>query len=152
MYPKQNGTNAYQQVSVFTADPVKLVIMCYDGAISSLRLAKEHYQEKNFEDKAKALQKAHNILTELDAALDLEKGGSVAVNLRALYQYMIRRLIEGDLKRDLTVFDEVIRMLDELGSAWREILNGTRQEIQVSPQAMETPYARNAEAGFGWRG
>ena len=150
MYPK-NGTNVYQQVSVSTADPVKLVIMCYDGAISSIRLAREHYENRAYEEKAKALQKACDIINELEAALDLEKGGEVALNLKMLYQYTVRRLIEGDLKRDIRVFDEAIGILDELASAWREIARGSKQDTEVFPQAYEQIKNRQAMAGSGWR-
>ena len=152
MHPK-NGTNIYQQVNVSTADPVKLVIMCYDGAISSLRLAREHYEARDYEAKAKALQKACDIIGELEAALDLDRGGEVAANLKNLYQYILRRLVEGDLKRDLAPFDESIGILEELASAWREIARGPRREMaEIPPQVYGQMKDRPAMAGSGWRG
>jgi flagellar protein FliS len=151
MYPK-NGTNVYQQVNVSTAEPGKLVIMCYDGASSSLRLAREHYENNEYEAKAKNLQKAFDIIGELEAALDFEKGGDVALNLKKLYQYIVRRLIDGDLKRDLQAFDESIGILDELASAWREIARGPRQETEILPQVYEQLKGRPVMAGSSWRG
>ena len=119
MYKKV--ANTYQQASVFTANPTKLVIMCYEGAISSLKLARNAYTEKDYEIKGKALQKAIDIISELNASLDMSKGEEVAANLRALYLYITRTLIEADLKRDLDVFDGSICMLEELASAWKAI-------------------------------
>lgn len=151
MYPS-NGTGTYQQVSVFTAEPLKLVIMCYDETISCLRLAKQHYENRAYEAKGSILQKALNIIGELEASLDLNRGGEVAVNLKHLYQYMTRRLIEGDLMKDLRAFDEVICMLEELASAWRGIAQGTKRQADILPQRYEQDARRSALAGFGWRG
>lgn len=117
----QDATKTYQQANFYTATPIKLVMMCYDGAIGSLKLARESYLQKEYEAKAKALQKTFDILYELNASLDVQKGGDIAKNLRALYQYMIQALMDADLKQDIRVFDEVIKMLEELESAWKAI-------------------------------
>jgi flagellar protein FliS len=117
----QEATKTYQEANFFTATPVKLVMMCYDGAIGSLKLAREFYVKKEYEAKAKALQKAIDIMHELNASLDVKKGGAIACNLRSLYLFMIHRLTEGDLKKDIRAFDDVIQILEELESAWKAI-------------------------------
>jgi len=116
-----NGINAYKQTNVITADPKRLILMCYEGAIGSLKTAREKYISKEYEVKAKAVQKTQNIISELALALDFEKGGEIARNLDSLYNYMLRRITEGDVKGDVKAFDEVILMLEELESAWKEI-------------------------------
>ncbi|MDA3835929.1 MAG: flagellar export chaperone FliS [Spirochaetales bacterium] len=116
-----NGINAYRQINVTTADPRRLVLMCYEGAISSLKTAKENYISREYETKNKTVQKAQSIISELMLTLDFEKGGEVAGNLDSLYNYMLRRIAEGDVKGDMKAFDEVILMLGELESAWKEI-------------------------------
>jgi flagellar secretion chaperone FliS len=117
--------DSYTQTNFTTANPLKLVIMCYEGAISSLKLARKLYAAKDYEGKAKALQKSFDIISEINSSLDLERGGDIARNLRSLYLYMIKTLTEADLKRDLGMFDEVIRILTELEAAWREIAYGS---------------------------
>ena len=117
----QTVAKTYQQTNFTTANPMRLVLMCYDGAIRSLKLARERYLEKDYEGKAKALKKALDIINEVNISLDLEKGGDIAKNLRSLYLYMAQTLTDADLKRDIGMFDEVIRMLEELESAWKEI-------------------------------
>lgn len=37
MYGNGSGINAYRQINVTTADPKRLVLMCYEGAIGSLK-------------------------------------------------------------------------------------------------------------------
>ncbi len=128
----QNVAYTYREANVLTANPLKLVIMCYDGAINSLKIAKDAYLKKDYELKAKALQKALDIIHELDASLDMEKGGDISKNLRGLYLFMHQALVEADLKRDLKVFDRIIGLLEELLSAWAAI--GTNGEAKAPPE------------------
>ena len=124
-----NVAVAYQKANVLTADPKRLVIMCYEGAIRNLKLARNKYLTGEYEVKAKALQKAEDILDELSCALDLEKGGQIAENLRALYAYMRRRILEGDTNREVGILDEVTGMLEELKHAWEESFYGTKKGL-----------------------
>jgi flagellar protein FliS len=121
MYQGGHGIQAYKQTRVTTAGPKGLVLMCYEGAISSLKLAKEKYLSHEYEAKAQALKKTHDILNVLMQSLDFEKGKTIAAGLNSLYSYMIRRVTEGDLQKNMEAFDEVIGMLEELESAWKEI-------------------------------
>jgi flagellar secretion chaperone FliS len=118
------GISAYKQSNVITADPKKLVILCYETIITNLRMAQESYASNDYETKAKCIQKAQDIICELTNALDFEKGGQVAGNLYALYGFFTRHIIEADLKRDIEALEEDIKMLEELKSAWQEIFYG----------------------------
>jgi flagellar protein FliS len=115
----QSAVNSYQQTQFFTTNPLKLVLMCYEGAIASLKLARDSYLAGRFEAKTKALQRCMDIIHELNASLELEKGGECAANLRSLYVYMTQALTDADLKRDIETMDRVITMLEELESAWK---------------------------------
>lgn len=116
-----NGIQSYVKTDISTSDPLKLIIMCYEGAIESLKLAKENVKEGNYEKKAKAFTRAQDIIDELLCSLDFEKGGVIAANLSNLYNYMLRRILFGNVKKDMSAIDEVIGMLDELLSAWQSI-------------------------------
>lgn len=129
--------NSYQQTQFFTTNPLKLVLMCYEGAIGSLKLARDSYLAGRFEAKAKALQRCMDIIHELNASLDIGKGGNCAANLRNLYAYMTQALTEADLKGDVERMNRVIMMLEELESAWKAaeapavgaLVNAPRPEI-----------------------
>ena len=123
MYKGINGINAYKQTNVTTADPKRLILMCYEGAIRNLKIARGKYSAGEFETKGKAVQKVYDILTLLMQSLDSEKGGTIAAGLNSLYSYMMQRVMEGDLQKDMKAFDEVIGMLEELNSAWKEIFS-----------------------------
>lgn len=146
----ENAAKSYQQASFFTANPAKLVLMCYEGAISSLKLARDSYIAKEYETKGKALQKTLDIIHELNASLDVRKGGEIAVNLRALYMYMTQALTEADLKKNLPVFDHVIQMLEELESAWQEISCGLSGNVNPAPRGVPKVAEKPVVLGRAW--
>jgi len=121
------GAKSYQQANYMTADPLRLIIMCYDGAIKHLKTARESYEKKDYQTKGVALKKAVDIINELNSCLDMQKGGEIASRLRSLYNFMSQALMEADLKKDLKVFDSVISQLNELAESWRTIA-GQRPE------------------------
>lgn len=153
---QNNSTNAYQEASILTADPGKLIVMCYEKAIHHLTLAARHYENKEYEAKAKNLQKAVDIITELNSCLDMKRGADIARNLDALYRYMLARLIEADMKRNVEGFMHVIGMLKELHEAWRTI-NEKKPAPAAMPKAMPSPFTASrpamaaAGAGMTWR-
>jgi flagellar protein FliS len=130
-----NVKETYQQSKFFTASPAMLILMCYEGVIGNLKMARDAYAEKDYQAKAKALQKAVDILYELNASLDLKKGGAIASNLRSIYIFLVRSLMEADLKADLSVFDKSIALLEGLASSWREIARPVEEpaEKPLSP-------------------
>ena len=128
-----NGIGAYRKAAVTTADPGRLILMCYEGAILQLKIAKTKYREKDYEGKGKAVTKTMSIIDELTCALDLEKGGEIARNLEAIYNYITRRVLHADVTKDLVGIDEVIGILNDLLSAWKEIIEGPGQMLEPGP-------------------
>ncbi len=110
----------YSQMGVLTADPLRLILMLYDGAIEALGRYRALHQEGDHRGKTRSLQKAMAILAELHAALDME-AGEVARNLGTLYAYMMGQLLDADLRRDTSGVERVIGMLCELREGWDAI-------------------------------
>lgn len=119
MYQQKFG--AYQRSDVLTADPMALVLICYNAAISNLKIAKARYLDKQYEAKAIAINKALDIISELLSGLNFEKGGDIAKNLDAIYRYMLNRISQGDVTQDLSPLDEAITILEKLREAWNTI-------------------------------
>jgi len=142
-----NGVQSYRKTNITTSDPVRLVIMCYEGAIDSLKLAKEKMKEKDYEKKAKAIVKAQDIIDELLCSLNFERGSTIASNLSSLYNYMLRRIIHGDVNKDISAIDEVIGMLTELLSAWREVALKPESQVQ---SAQDSLYREKRAMGSGY--
>jgi len=139
-----NGIQSYRRTNVITADPGQLVIMCYEGAIDNLIIAKQRKAEKKYEEKCQNIKKAKDIIDELLCSLDFEKGGSIAKHLESIYNYMTRRIILGDVNGDMGAIDEVVGMLRELLSAWKEVCS--KPERQIQPEAVRFNENRELQA------
>lgn len=121
----------YNRSSVETAGKMDLVIMCYEKTIQFLNQARAEYREDHFEQKANKMQKALDIINELRCSLNFEKGGQVAKNLEAIYIYLNKRLLDGDVKKDLTAFDEAIGIMSELKEAWEGIASDSKYQFNT---------------------
>ncbi len=132
-----NGLRSYLETDVITADPKKLVLMCYEGAIENLKIAKVRYDEEDYEGKCKAIIKAQDIINELLCSLDLEKGGSIAGNLKSLYSYMLGEILHADINRDFHAIEGIIGMLEGLKSAWEEAFYGREKTISAGNERFD---------------
>lgn len=122
----QRGVNAYAKVGIETgvtsASPHKLIVMLFDGALVSLTAAMAHMKSGNIAEKGAAISKTIMIIDSgLRASLDKKAGGEIAEGLDSLYEYMGSRLLQANLKNDVTILEEVQRLLKDLRSAWDAI-------------------------------
>ncbi|MFT8211246.1 MAG: flagellar export chaperone FliS [Symbiopectobacterium sp.] len=125
MYSR-NGSQVYAQVglesSIMSASPHQLIVLLFDGARSALVRARILLQQNDITGKGNALSKAIDIITNgLKAGLDVEKGGKLAENLAALYNYMVQRLMIANLHNDAKAIEEVETLLNSISEAWRQI-------------------------------
>ena len=116
-----NYQNAYKKASVNTLDQTKLIIMLYDGAIKNASFAVEHMKSGQIEKVHDCLIKTKNIVTELMATLNMDRGGEIANNLQSLYSYMFSQLIEANMNKKTEPVVVVIDLLKELRAAWTQI-------------------------------
>jgi flagellar protein FliS len=118
---RMKALEAYQQATVTTQSRGRLVVMLYDGAIKFLKLAIKELEAQNYAAKGQYINRAQDIISELNAVLDMETGGELAQNLRGLYLFMNRHLGRANAKRDPNMIQDVIRLLDELNQGWKTI-------------------------------
>ncbi len=104
----------YLESAVFAASPVKLVAMLFDGAIRFLGRAKAASEAKNAAESARFLTRAQDIIAELNAALDVRRGGEIARDLARLYDFAVRRLADARIKKDAAAIGDAIRVLTPL--------------------------------------
>ena len=135
------GADSYAQVGlqsgVMSASPHQLITMLFDGAKTAITMARHHMVNKETAAKGMAISKAINIVDNgLKASLDPQAGGNagaeLVANLAALYDYISQRLMFANLRNDPALLDEAERLLDNIGSAWREI---EPQKSHAPPQA-----------------
>jgi len=127
-----SSKDAYLENMVRTASPAKLIEMLYQRAVELLKEAEKLIEDKEYMKANENLKKAQDIVTELNLSLDMEKGGQIAQNLRALYNYMFRRLIDANVKKDIEAAREVREMLEELLDTWREVMKKAGNTLEIN--------------------
>ena len=88
------GYQAYQTNAIHTAPPEQLVVMLYDGCLRFLRRAEAAAEAGERPRMTEGVSRATAIIMELNATLDMERGGEIAGNLRSLYFFLHRHLID----------------------------------------------------------
>jgi flagellar protein FliS len=131
----RNAAHAYANVGLETgvvaASPHQLIIMLYEGAELSVRMAIKYMKEGDVAKKSAAITKASSIILDgLRAALDPQQGGDIAQQLDALYDYMNKRLMLAHLNNQTAPLEEVLELLRELHGAWQQIAPAS-----IAPQA-----------------
>jgi flagellar secretion chaperone FliS len=147
------GATAYARMGTesgaMSASPHQLITMLFDGAKTAITMARHHMANKEIAAKGNAISKAINIVENgLKASLDAEAGGLAGAelvgNLAALYDYINERLLYANLRNDLAQLDEADRLLESIGSAWRE----SSPRPSSSPSAAPATTAIPATARF----
>lgn len=111
-----NPYQQYLQNSVMSASREELTLLLYNGAVKFIRQAMKAIEEKDVQGAHNAIIRTQDIISELRGTLnmDLEISGSLA----SLYEYLSRRLVEANLKKDNEVLDEVLNLVGELRDTW----------------------------------
>jgi len=148
----RSGANAYANVGVETgvmaANPHKLIVMLFEGAIAALSSALVHMKARRIADKGKAISKAITIIDNgLRASLDKKVGGDIALNLDALYGYMSERLLKANLENSPEMVAEVVKLLSDLKEAWEAIAPAPSAQSATAPApAAVRPQAQGYDA------
>ncbi len=117
----QAAANKYFENQVMNTSPVRMMVMVYDQAILSLTRVIAAVEAGDVEARWRANQNASECIWELMTAIDQDRGGEVASYLDRLYRFMIRRLLEVDIRNDATPARDVINLLEPLRNSWREL-------------------------------
>ncbi|EST55413.1 flagellar biosynthesis protein FliS [Brevibacillus panacihumi W25] len=115
-----NVAQTYQANQVTTAPPEELTLMLYNGGIKFLRLAKAFLLEKKLDKVHENALKVQAILSELMNTLN--PAYAVSEQMRSMYDYMLRRTIEANMKKDAAIFDEVEEFFIQFRDTWKQAI------------------------------
>jgi flagellar protein FliS len=133
----QKGAAQYRTVLnhglVADASPTRLVQIVYEQVLAQLATAQGCMQRiennlplKEVITKGKAMGRAIRLINQLHVTLDLERGGQIAENLRALYVYMLARLTLANATNDPLIVAEVSALVRKIKSGWDQIVTDQR--------------------------
>jgi flagellar protein FliS len=142
--------NAYVQASLQTAapsaDPHKLILMLFDGAIESVHSANEYILRQNFAEKGRAVSKAIAIIGELAGSLNYEASAEIAASLGLLYAHMTVELLNASVENNSEGLTHVGQLLSELRSGWAAI---DFKQTAAAPNAPEPPSTQDVAVSYG---
>jgi flagellar secretion chaperone FliS len=122
MYSRNQSVAAYRAIDVHgqvaAATPHRLVQLMLQHAIEQLGVAGGALERGAVAAKGVAITKVFGLIEELNGSLDMQRGGEIAAKLRELYDYMVHRLTEANLRNDAAKLQEVADLLREIKSGW----------------------------------
>ena len=114
--------NDVKQQDVKQEDRIKTVIMLYDGAINFVKIAKKKAEQGDTPGKEQYIDKVSAIVTELSNSLKMD-GDEISNNLNNLYEFIFNCLQRARTDNDINAYDDAMKVLNILGSAWKEMLH-----------------------------
>lgn len=119
--------NAYAQYSnskILTASPAELTLMLYEGAIKFCNIAIIGVEQKDIQKAHDNIMKTQRIIEEFKITLNHDY--PVAQDFEAVYDYMLRRLVEANLRKDKEILEEVLKHLRTMRDTWKEVMRKAR--------------------------
>ena len=110
----------YKQNSIYTSTPEELTLMLYNGLIKFVMQAQSGIAEMDIEKASNSIVHAQDIVVHFRNTLDMKY--EVSQGLDALYEYMYRRLVEANIKKDQEILAEILGMAKELRDTWAQAM------------------------------
>jgi flagellar protein FliS len=136
-YASRRPDNAYSvrsyadvglETQVLSASPERLITLLYTAARTAIGQARIHMEQGNAAARSGAIGKAVRLIDEgLKRPLNLQEGGEVAANLDNLYDYVLRTLVNANIKADASLLEKADTLLAELQEAWQTSVDRTGQ-------------------------
>lgn len=130
MVNNAEGYNAYLRSKVMTATPAELTLMLYEGAIKFVNKAIMSIEKDDVMGAHNNLMKTQRIIEELRASLDHKY--PVAKEFDTVYEYILRRLVEANIKKDKDILEEVLERLRTMRDTWKEVMKNANAPQSAS--------------------
>ena len=115
-----NPAAAYRNQQIMMASPEQLTLMLYDGAIRFLRASITAIDAKDIEKAHDMNMRTQDIVREFRNTLNMDI--ELSANWDQLYEFMEYRLVEGNMKQDKAMLQEVLDLLKEMRDTWAEAM------------------------------
>jgi len=112
-------TNA--ATAIMDATPHQLTSLLLKAALDKLSVAMGAIERGDVALRTEAIRKVAAIVAELQGSLNKEKGGDLAQQLDALYEFSTTQLIEANLSKDIDKLKAVRNVLQEINEGWQQI-------------------------------
>ena len=118
--------NQYKQNSIFTSSPEELTLMLYNGLVKFIMQAQKAIDDKDIQKAHESIIRSQEILREFQASLDMKY--PISQSLMLLYDYMHRRLLDANVKKNNDILEEVLEFAKELRDTWTQAMKLAKQQ------------------------
>jgi flagellar protein FliS len=129
------GIAAYRQTSVLGSSREQLVVLMYEHLLASLRRAGQQIRDGDIEGRVTSMARASDIITELLATLDFERGGDIASRLSALYAYFLNEISQISRRPDAERLERMTALVASLHESWVAAASATQPQTAESGAA-----------------
>jgi flagellar protein FliS len=131
--------NVYREAAAQGENPVRLVVLLYEQIIADLRNARAALAAGDIERRTAEISHALRVLGQLQASLDMDRGGDVARALDRFYVIVRGRLLEAQLRASAQILDEQMQLLLSLREAWVEVEKAGSRAVSPAQVAGASP-------------
>lgn len=117
------ANNAYSQYAnnkILTASPAELTLMLYEGAIKFCNIAIMAIENKDIQKAHNNIMKVQRIIEEFQITLDFKY--PIANDFNNVYNYLMDRLREANIKKDKEILEEVNNHIRTMRDTWKEVM------------------------------
>ena len=121
-----NAYAQYKNSKILTASPAELTLMLYEGAIKFCNIAITAIEQKDIEKAHINIVKTQRIIEHFRLTLDMKY--PVAQDFDRVYEYLARRLVQANVKKDKEILEEVLTHLHSMRDTWKEVMRINREK------------------------
>ena len=121
-----NAYAQYKNSKILTASPAELTLMLYEGAIKFCNIAITAVEQKDIEKAHINIVKTQRIIEHFRLTLDMKY--PVAQDFDRVYEYLARRLVQANVKKDKEILEEVLEHLHSMRDTWKEVMRINREK------------------------
>ncbi|MFM1651288.1 flagellar export chaperone FliS [Brevibacillus sp. B_LB10_24] len=128
----QNPAQVYQTNQVTTATPGELTLMLYNGAIRFIKQTRQAILDKKPEKAHECNIRVQDILHELMSSLNRDV--PISEQFITMYDYMLRRMVEANVRKDVEILNEVESLFGEFRDTWKQAMSLAKNQGQAVEQ------------------
>ncbi len=144
-----SGIRSYQETSIQSIGPERLITMLYEGIFRNLSRAEDAIRNGDISGRARGLNRALAIVAELKHSLDPAVAPELVARLASLYDYVSEELLATHLDGDPGHIVQARRVLDPLYEAWRAVPSGSAEQARAEIARRDGPVPAGATGETG---
>ena len=110
----------------------ELILFIYQEMLKILNQTIYYFEMNEIEKRVSAINKGLDVVHALLSVLNYEAGGEIALRLRSLYLYSIKKLTAANFDRDPKLVGEVMNIFRNLHEGWAEKIEKDRKTNRIT--------------------